>query len=571
MRERMRKAVLVCTVVGITAGFVATAAVGRAKHDDDEKIVRKAVKRSTLDQKGTKPFHLKAEIAPTKERDKTSNRTGEVEIWWSSPDKWKREVKSPDFHQIAIANKGKEWQKNEGDYFPEWLRQTCVALIEPVPHLEDVLKYVDDADVNKMRGTTHYSWMEMSGDGKVEKGMGGGLAITQSTGLIFYGSGLGWGALYEDYEKFHGRMVGRSVSVGSPEVTARITTLEALGKVPRDFFNAEANNSDPVIETTVIKESDLRKNLITDEPVSWPALQDGPFEGVVTTRVSVDRAGKIRDIEGVVSDNRAIDEAAKAAIEKMQFKPYLQDGVPVQVVSRITMGFKTERPEGAEKFDSAKHYFEMVRQASIPSAPGSQPYILRATFQVTIDGELRDGQYVDTWKDRQDWKREVTLDDTHVVRAQHGETRYESAVGPQAQLKLLRMVVMRSLEPLPMLLDNFYEADWRIKRDKLDGVDTIRVMAGYEAPDGSFDPEMTRGYWFNDKGVLLRTYLTGLETKRSNFETFGQQQIAREIRVLSEGKLGVLITVTEIKPAGELPDSTFVVEGKQFKDTSDTR
>lgn len=565
----MRGIVLVCAAAAITVVLVASATLARGKRNDDEKTLRKAVKRSTLDQKGTKPFHLKAVIAPTKERNKASNRTGEVEIWWSSPDKWKREVQSPGFQQIAIANKGKEWQKNEGDYFPEWLRQTCVALIKPVPHLEDVLKYVEDGEVNKRRGTTYYSWMEMSGDGKVEKGMGGALAITQSTDLIFYGGGLGWGALYEDYENFHGRMVGRSVSVGSPEVTARITTLEKLGKVPPEFFNAEASGSDPVIRTAVVKELDLRKNLMNDEPVAWPALRDGPFEGVVTTRVSVDRTGKIRDIEGVVSDNRAIDEAAQAAIEKMQFKPYLQDGVPVQVVSRITMGFKTGRPEGAEKFESAKHYFEMVRQTSFPSAPGGQPYILRATFHIRVDGELKEGQYVDTWKDHQDWKREVTLDDTHVVRTQHGETRYEFAEGPQ--LKLLRMVVMRSMEPLPMLLDNFYEADWRIKRDEVDGVDTIRVMAGYEAPDGSFDPEMTRGYWFDERGVLLRTYLIGWETKRSNFVAFGQQQIAQEIRVLREGNLGVLINVTEIEPAGDLPDSTFVVEGKQFKDTSDTR
>lgn len=37
--------------------------VGRA--DDPEKTVKKAVERSTLNQMGTKPFHLKAIIAPS--------------------------------------------------------------------------------------------------------------------------------------------------------------------------------------------------------------------------------------------------------------------------------------------------------------------------------------------------------------------------------------------------------------------------------------------------------------------------------------------------------------------------
>jgi len=72
--------------------------------DDSVKVVKKAAERSTLNQEGTKPFHLKAELAPS--RDRGSNRTGEVEIWWASPTQWKREVRSPEFHQIAILNGG---------------------------------------------------------------------------------------------------------------------------------------------------------------------------------------------------------------------------------------------------------------------------------------------------------------------------------------------------------------------------------------------------------------------------------------------------------------------------------
>jgi len=36
-------------------------------------------------------------------------------------------------------------------------------------------------------------------------------------------------------------------------------------------------------------------------------------------------------------------KAAGKTIGSMQFKPYLQDGAAVQVVSRITMPFKTVR------------------------------------------------------------------------------------------------------------------------------------------------------------------------------------------------------------------------------------
>ena len=89
-------------------------------YGDQVSQVRKTIERCTLSQPGTKPFHLKATIAPSFDRDKDSGRTGEVEIWWVSPDRWKREVRSPEFHQVEVLNGGKDWQKNEGEYFPEW-------------------------------------------------------------------------------------------------------------------------------------------------------------------------------------------------------------------------------------------------------------------------------------------------------------------------------------------------------------------------------------------------------------------------------------------------------------------
>jgi hypothetical protein len=313
---------------------------------DDVSTVRKAVERSTLNQPGTKPFHLKAMLAPSRDRDRGSNRTGEVEIWWTSPTQWKREVRSPEFHQIAIVNGSQESQKNEGDYFPEWLREAAVALIEPVPSLDHVLEQVKDADVKKLMGSTHFSWIMMSTDGTVQSGMGAGIAVTDSTGLLFYGSGLGWSGLYHDYKSFHGRMVARTVSVGSPEVTAKITTLEDLREVPSGFFDAGTNAGDSqTLRTILVEETSLRKNLLPMEPVAWPALKDGPLEGTATTTITVDRTGKVRQIESIVTNNPGVKDAASAAITAMRFKPYLENGVPVQVVSRITLPFKTVRSE----------------------------------------------------------------------------------------------------------------------------------------------------------------------------------------------------------------------------------
>ena len=52
----------------------------------------------------------------------------------------------------------------------------------------------------------------------------------------------GW---YRDYVKFHNRHVARTVSNGSPEVTAKITVLEDLGATQADWSKTALPGGDP--------------------------------------------------------------------------------------------------------------------------------------------------------------------------------------------------------------------------------------------------------------------------------------------------------------------------------------
>ncbi len=535
-------------------------AIGRAESGVGR--VTKAVKKSTLDQAGTKPFHLKAVLTPSKDSDRGSNRTGEVEIWWASPTRWKREVRSPEFHQIEIMDGAKDWQKNEGDYFPNWLRQTAVALINPIPQLDQVLEQVKDSDVKKMMGSTYFSWTITTTNGDVKGGIGASVAVTDSTGLLFYGGGVGWGGLYHDYQKFHGRMVARTVSVGSPEVTAKVTTLEQMQKVPPAFFDIATNAGDSSpIRTIVVEEASLDKNLLPMEPGAWPTLQDGPLEGSVTTEILVDRAGKVRELGTIVANNPGIADVARERFAAMQFKPYLENGQPVQVLSLVTIPFKTTRPAGVETFDTARNYFERGRHVGFPSATNGTPYLLRAQFQAsTSTGKAEEGQYVDTWIAENEWSREASIGKSRYVRSQHGDKRYQLAEGPDAGI--LRLV-LKAMEPIPAS-DTFVESDWRIKNDTVDGVKTIRVLTGYESPDGTLDPDHARGYWFDETGKLLKTYFMGLETQRSKFEGFGGVQISHEIKVLRNGSLGMLIQVTELSRAQTVSTNGFKLKGHEW-------
>jgi hypothetical protein len=551
---------------GVTLGcaaVLAMAALGRA--DDPVELVRKAVEQSTLNQSGTRPFHLKAELAPSFARDRASKRTGDVEIWWASPTRRKSEVRSPEFHQIATVDGDKEWQKTEGEYFPEWLREASVALVDPIPseELDRFLDQVKEGDVKKLGGITNFTWEAMSTDGNVQMALYSGVSITDKTGLLASAWGLGFGGSYKDFKSFHGRAVARTVTAGSPEVTATITVLEELGDVEPNFFDTAVAGGDPApFRTVVIDELTLRKNLISAVSPIWPVVPDGPLSGSATTEVVVDRAGKVRYVGTIACDNPALSETFGKTVAAMQFNPFTEGGTAVQVVSRITMPFKSARPAGVESFDSAHDYFEHGRQISSPAAGNGGAYILRATFQARIiAGTIEDGTYVDTWKKDDEWRREVTIGKSRCVRARHGETRYQLIEGPDAGI--LRFV-LKAMEPIPTI-DTFLESDWRIKRDSVNGVKTIRVLAGFEDSQGKLDPQHTRAYWFDDQGDLLKTYFSGLETLRSDFAEFDGARVAHTIRVLQNGSLGLVVRVTSIATAENIPEVTFEVPRHEWK------
>jgi hypothetical protein len=534
----------------------------QASPEDGVARVREAADRSTLDQPGTKPFHLKAVLAPSNERDADTDRNGEVEIWWVSPTRFRREVRSPKFAQVEIVDGARVWQKSRGNYFPEWLRETAVALVRPFPHLDQTLANVKDADIKKLAGSTYYQWSEISTDGNVQKGMGATVAITDSTRLLFYAGGLGWGGLYKDYQKFHNRVVARMVSHGSREVTAKIVLLEDFDpSAGASLLDATGKGADePTLQTLVVDEPALRKHLVSQEAPSWPTLQDGPFEGTVTTSIEVDREGTIREIGTIVSDNQAVNDTARKSIATMKFSPYVIDGNPVQVVSRITMPFKTARPSGSETFESAQTYFERGRQDGFLAAANKTPYVLRGDFEAgTSAGKVEKGQYEDTWSSDTQWRREARIGNSRYVRSRNGDRRYQLAEGTDAPLLKF---VLKLMEPIPAI-DTFYEGDWHIRRDDLNGTTTIRVLSGYVAPNGTLDQNV-RAYWFSNTGDLLKVHVNGLDVLRLDFQGYSQVKIARHIEVRKNGALGMQIQVTEISTNPETPTKFYELKGHEW-------
>lgn len=525
-------------------------------------VVKKTAAKSTLNQPGTPPFHLKATLSPSLSRDAASGRTGSIEIWWKSPTLWRRELTAPNFHQVAISNQGKEWQQNQGDYLPEWLNQVAIAIVDPAPAGASWEQYFPGSEDRKLAGSSYYQWAEPSTDGTVTKTIGATFAITDSTGLLFYDGGLGWGALYKDYQKFHHLEVARTVTSGSPEVTAKIT-LEDLPQSSDSLFQISSVTADPhPIRTVIVPELTMRALLAAPIAPQWPPVENGPTQGILTCEIIIDRAGKVRDIGNIISDNGGMDTVAHDTISDLTFKPYLINGEPVQVITRITLPFKTVRPAGQEAFDSARDYFEHGRQRGFISAASAAPYRLKATFQAGSKHGVETGDYTDTWLDATHWRREISFDGSSLIRAHDGDKYFVESKGDPALLNLL----LRVIEPIPSI-DTFVESDWRIKRDNHFGPSLIRVMSGYEDPQGNFDPQHSRGYWFNGSGQLIGTYFNGFETTRSQFTPVNGIELPETIKLLKDSKLVCIFTFTPPEPITADEAGSFSIKGHDSQHT----
>jgi hypothetical protein len=312
--------------------------------EDGLKLAIKAAKKSTLDQPGTHPFHLRATVAPSFERDKGSNRTGAIEFWWKAPGQYRRELFAPGFHQVEIVSGGHVWQKNEGDYMPDWLDENANAMLLPLPEQSAAMRGVKPELMKTIFGSIYLNWekplpMDMQPSKEV-------VAVTDASGLLFYDGGLGWGALFKDYASFHGRDVPRTVSQGSPEVTVRIVVLEDLPSVPAGWFDATGPGGEPnPIRFIAADRTDLSVDLADPAPeLVWPEEPNTRPDGVIWTNLVLDREGHVREPFSTISDNPAINGFIHDYLAGLHFKPMIQDGQSVQVVRHVVLHFELGKP-----------------------------------------------------------------------------------------------------------------------------------------------------------------------------------------------------------------------------------
>lgn len=357
-------------------------------------VAERAVGLSQLTLPGSAPFHLKAVIVESTNPD--SDYKADVEEYWLSPTKWRRTINSSHFSQTLIANGDSFSEQDTGDYYPFWLRDLVTAIFEPLPMLEQ-LKHVTGkmrAPAGGAQSTSCSRFQQTVGLPPAQMSEFSVFCFEGSHGLLDYVVSPGYDADFKNYKKFNGKFVARRI-VTDPEpgttIEAKITSLDELSAPSDDLFIVQRQTpQDDRLAFVRVDQSLLRSDPVNAPEIVWPTVRDGKTAGALSIYVSLDRTGHVRETWPLNSDNARLDDEVRAQAMKWQFKPVLENGMPVQAESVFTFAFNTKTANAIPVLSDAeaRALATNIVEAVIPpgAAKSGTPFTVRVS--VEADGKI---------------------------------------------------------------------------------------------------------------------------------------------------------------------------------------
>ena len=532
------------------------------------RTLNRAIQRSSLTQPGGEPFHLRATSVPAYSYG--IDQSAEIEEYWVSPQKWMRTIRSKDFEQTVIVNGKLRFEQNSSDYYPKWLNDIVTALLETVPAgtIRQVAALAPGPfSIGPVGGGTTYH--PSSSDGTVTVSWGGRVEFNEK-GLLAWISSTEFSAGFKNYKPFHDKSVARFIETFPPvprgDVNTEITELTDL-KDPDENMFAISSPTSPgqQIRTVQVSEVEYRKLAVNPPAMKLPSVKVHPPSGTFATYIVTDRNGNVRDCEFIISNNMSIADDATELAKQWHFKPFLVDGVPVQVGTTMTFTYKTEIVGEQAKFQAPHEYFSRGRELTYPRTKGSPAFHLKGTFQGDGDFASYQGSYEETWIAPDHWRRRVTIGDKIVVQTRVGEDRYRQAADSDIATAMQKVLGLFCAD-FPGYAYGTPDTDWSMAEVEFHKSLVTRVAMSHTDDDGV--TRYPRAYYFDEKG-LLRARSNVLSWPDAHPETvtydefaeFAGKQVPRHIDSELDGVHIFTAHINVLAPAQPAPHSFFVLPG----------
>lgn len=533
--------------------------ISQAQDDATEfrALIERAAASTSLTTPGSPPFHLKLEAADSAKA--LPQYKTELEVWWSAPDKWRRELKSPIFSETAVQNGRNYSESVSGDYLPLWLHELMTVPLGPVP-VEELATVAPElsGEVNYRRA----QWESSFSDGANSVSIHNSISFEGVVPKQIFTRTVS--ATLSAYQTFGAKNVPRSFEFFDKLTTVRayVVRLEQLTADSDSFFavahDTGFNDRTRFVE---ISQESLENYKLQTPPIVWPVVHNFPDTGVIAVHITLDRTGAVREVGPPISKNVALSNPAAEQIRKWKFKPYLVDGAPVQVSTYISLPFKAPFELLGENSAAleAQPFVERIRRSRALSdlnLPGCKPFHLLASFQ-WADAAVGSSDLI--WQEPTKWRRETKLAGVTVVESQLGDRVYRKVVGAPASPKRIDDVIEELDGHLPDKRYAIYESDWGQSAVKWNGLDVIRIARGKVDPQNN--PIDGQAYWFSPDGLLQGAFEASKTSSYLKFVDWNGKRVPRQIDVSENGSLVLRLQITQIDDLPSQTDSAFVIEG----------
>ncbi|HEV2490879.1 MAG TPA: energy transducer TonB [Candidatus Acidoferrales bacterium] len=521
-----------------------------------------AVQKSTICEPGAAPFHLKTQT--TSAYNFGIDLTADIEEYWVSPEKWRRTIHAPGFDQTIIVNGKSRFEQDSADYYPIWLQDIVTAIFDVVPPqtLTEIASLNDT--VSLADGNDRVGYHPTSTDGKVFSTWSGAIDFESNSGLLNNIFTMSFDAVYSEYKPFHGKQIARAIETFPPvprgDVNTRITELSDLRDVDESLFSIpHPSPTGQELRSVYVPEVEYRKLAIAPPAMNWPPLKIRPTSGTLATIIVTDRSGKVRDSRFIIADNMNIEASAIELVKQWHFKPYLVDGVPVQVETTMTFAFNTAITGDQANFQAASYYFKRGRDLTFPRVEGSAPFHMKGTFEGAGIFTGFQGTYEETWFAPNRWRREIAipgyptmvetrLDDDHYIRRPAGDVANVVA-------RVLRLFAA----DFPGFATFSTDTDWNMANVSFENVPVIRVAMTQVNDDGQV--KYPRAFYFDQEGRIRARAILPEVITYGDFTAFGGKQVPKSVVLKVNDLLTLTARIDSLEPAGPEPDDFFVLEG----------
>jgi hypothetical protein len=288
--------------------------------------VDKALKKVSLTGEDAQPFHIQLLI--TEPKNPQSPYQGTIEEWWVSENQWRREVTTKaGMKQTIVVVDGKKTERDEGDYFPLWLRAFEMALFDPIPNAA-----AWKASGIPIVGISMPFGKESDACARAQTKIGTGDRASDASSYVCFDrvgklnlvGGPRFSMEFHDYRAFGKKQVARKL-VYEPEpgtsVVGEVALLEGgTAWIDAALFTPLAKNEDS-FRTIQVSAKLLEQWTADNLPVAWPTVHSGKVRGHLAMYLSIDSEGQVRETRPLLSENADLEDPARNQVQQWKIKP----------------------------------------------------------------------------------------------------------------------------------------------------------------------------------------------------------------------------------------------------------